>query len=401
MRLRNTYQPGRAAQNPWTRGLRFFAVLDQGFLQRNEVQQQTGTPTAPSNILGRASVTGYPGQFMVGTTGGFIDWDRTPLLPLTGSVTVIGRWFPTGGGNYLNLLGTLSQGGGATGFLLYFDAASALTMTVADTGSFHFTAAGTPANDSGYEYTAGGRFDSITGTVDVWKDGVKIRSATSLAKPWNTVESTFFETGVLPNLIALPWSGNVYWIAFFNRALTDSEMLVWGTQDPVDLIYGDEPIFEGVAAPTLPPVAPPAAAGVLAQMQRQREEIELQAAEDSTWYRRRAPTVVTPATPSTVFQRHMIPRMPVRAPEPQTVGGKELTPKLDPRVPRFSESVQVALNGLIRAGCIMRVDLDEWALVLRPRETTDALAVNNDVFYSTSANRLSYKDPSGVITRLT
>ncbi len=48
------------------------------------------------------------------------------------------------------------------------------------------------------------------------------------------------------------YDGNIYWIACFDRPLSDQEMYVWQTADPLDLLMPDEPLL-GVAPPPPPP----------------------------------------------------------------------------------------------------------------------------------------------------
>lgn len=250
---RRRQPPKGYRSNPWTDELVFFTTFDTtAFCCRSLIQEIPGTSTKPGDQETVYGTKGYPGLNFQDSNGEYVDWEKKAFT-LVNSITYIGRWAPQSGASG-GIMGTLTQGGAASGSLLYFDAGNALTMTVADTGSFHFTGAGTPGNDADYEYTAGGRFDSTTGTVDVWKDGIKYRSATSTAKPWNTVSTTLLQSGNIPTTNS-EINGNIYWVAVFNKALTDPEMVAWTTRDPFDLIWGDEQIMQPVGGPTFDDIA--------------------------------------------------------------------------------------------------------------------------------------------------
>ena len=232
--------PFTPADNPWTRGLVFFTVLDSAYTPFNYVLPGGGTASTPSGQEIVSGITGYPGLNFNASNNEYIDWDRDAIGAMTGGgATVIARVNPTAGTGAVGSIFGTYQDGPKNGFMLYFnDAGGAdegLAFIVGEAGSILYSSSGTKANYSGYEYTAAGRYNSFTRTTSVWQDGIKLDEDTDLGTAWLTTATNFLHTGRIPNT-SDRYGGNCYWIAVFNRELTDEEMVVWQTTDPLDLI---------------------------------------------------------------------------------------------------------------------------------------------------------------------
>lgn len=96
--------------------------------------------------------------------------------------------------------------------------------------------------------------------------------------------------------------------------------------------------------------------------------------------------------PESIPQQLRVPRIPVRLKRPDNLPLKE-----DPRVVRFSESLMLIVNGLLRNQAIIRVGQDEWVIPVLPRQCADADAFNGEVFLSTDDLVLKYKTPGDTV----
>ncbi len=238
------------ADNQWTRGLVFFSILDGTGTLRNYARPGAGLSSSPPNQETVAGIQGYAGLNFNAGNGERIVWDQESILPLPsvagGSGTVIARVKPTTGSGTAGCFFGTFRLTPANGFMLYFaDVGSAdegLSFIVGEANATLFSHSGTRANYSGYEYTAGGRYDNNTRTTSVWQNGVKLDEDSDLGTAWLTTPTVFLRSGDIANSGNF-YDGNIYWVACFDRALTDSEMRVWGTIDPLELICPEDPVL--------------------------------------------------------------------------------------------------------------------------------------------------------------
>lgn len=224
----------------------FFTVLDSAYKPYNWVLGGTGTASQPEDQEIVSGIAGYPGLNFNASNQEYIDWNRTELggsLWTTGGKTVIARINPTTGSSDVGSIFGTYQTAAINGFMLYFNdtggADEGLAFIVGQAGSTLYANSGTKANYTGYEYTAGGRYNSFTRTVSVWQNGIQLDSTTDAGTAWLTTTTNYLHTGRIPNS-ANWYTGNIYWIAVFDRELTDAEMVVWQTKDPFELIYPPE-----------------------------------------------------------------------------------------------------------------------------------------------------------------
>ncbi len=241
------------ANNQWTQGLVFFTILENTYALRNFILPGGGTSTKPQSQDFIRSFTGYPGLNFEKADGEFIDWDRAAIGPLTGTgISVIARIRPTtGSGDVGSIFGTW-QSSPQNGFMLYFQdnggADEGIAFIVSEGGANLFSATGSRASYSGYESVAGGRYDNINRRTSVWQNGRKLDEDTDAGTAWLTTATNFLRSGSVAGSIE-GYDGDIYWIACFNRALTDQEMFVWQTHDPLELLLPPEPLIQ-VVIPT-------------------------------------------------------------------------------------------------------------------------------------------------------
>lgn len=248
MRRRTLPAPFRPESNPWTRGLVFFSVLDNPRNLRNWIGPGTGTSTQPAaqNIV--TGTAGYPGLTFNDTNVEYIDWTTAGLKPLPsvagGGVTVIARVKPTlNSGSLGSFFGTWDQVP-RNGFMLYYDgdvgsADEGIAFIVGEANSYLLSHAGPRGSYSGYEFTCAGNYNPVTRTTSVWSNGALLDSDTDAGTAWLTTTTSFLQTGVTQDA-ARYYNGNIYWVACFDRCLTDAEMATWTTADPLALIQGDD-----------------------------------------------------------------------------------------------------------------------------------------------------------------
>lgn len=248
-RRRDALLPFKPGATQWTRGMKFFAILENTYTLKNLCLPGVGTSSKPTDQFKVHGTAGYPGLHFLDSNGEWISWDRTALGATTGSVTVIGRWKPKAA-HYGALLATIPDVGTQTGFSVGFHSALGLVMFVAHNNNFFGAATSDPSGDSGYEYTAGGSFNASAASITLWKGGKEVSTNTDNTQPWNTVASSVLYTGKYHNSNE-ELDGDIFWVAYFNRALTDAEMTVWTSQDPLDLIYGEDPILKAIIPPLL------------------------------------------------------------------------------------------------------------------------------------------------------
>jgi hypothetical protein len=252
MARRRTYpKPFVPANNQWSQGLCFFTVLDTPWEPKNFVRPGHGSQQGVSfsslahSINGTA---GYTGQNFLVVSHDFINWDQNAMPSLLGPVTVVGRWIPQSGAIGA-MFGTWNNNEGF-GFNFIdgtFGPEDGIEMIVGRSGSNLIISSGSHASFRNIEATVGGRYNDVTRTVDVWQNGVKLATNTDTGKAWNSVATVSMQTGTLAG--TSQWfNGGIFWIAVFNRCLSDSEMAVWTTKDPIDLLLGNKRVL----APILP-----------------------------------------------------------------------------------------------------------------------------------------------------
>lgn len=92
-------------------------------------------------------------------------------------------------------------------------------------------------------------------------------------------------------------------------------------------------------------------------------------------------------------------------PSPSPFNRNRLGTLIVPRVPnrelpqklaQHTEATAAILNGLSRTGAIYRSGDDTWNLGFFPRQVSDGDAFQNELYFSTDANALAYKDALGV-----
>lgn len=243
-RRRHVPNPFSPANNPWSQNLRFFTVFDMNLCNYagptgvgDYHNLSSNSPLAPT-----AGTAGYPGQIWDGTNHDYVTWSQWDGQ-ITGAVTVIARWKPLAGA-IGSALGTWQNNNGfALNFISgTFGAEDGVEMVVGETGTNLLISSGSHASFEGIEATVGGRYDSASRTVDIWQNGVKLATNTDVAKAWNTTTTTDLASGLILGTSQF-FSGSLYWVACFDRALTDAEMEVWTTQDPLDLLLGPDPLL--------------------------------------------------------------------------------------------------------------------------------------------------------------
>lgn len=86
---------------------------------------------------------------------------------------------------------------------------------------------------------------------------------------------------------------------------------------------------------------------------------------------------------------------PTSAPSPPSdAADLSAAEKLDPRLARFSEIVQLILNGLIQSGGIFK-GTDGYQINFSPRQITASEAFQGELFLNTTTNKISFKDNGG------
>lgn len=265
----NFPSPLVVANNPWTRGLKFFSTYETSASNSTQgvvftdmgVLPLRGTPQKSYKRI--VSTTGYPGIGKSGTDSPFVIWEDTADTKFLNSVSAVGRWFPRTS-DLCQMCGTLNNTGSTReGWSLTLDNADNFgpgMFAYHNSTNFFVTAPGPAANYFGFEWTFGGVYNANLRQIKVFKDGRMIASGSNNAQAWNSVASG------IPLRAPGPWPAgsfpsdcDVYWLAIFDRALTDAEMVVWQTQDPLELILPETPTL-GVGG--LPPPPPPAGDGL-------------------------------------------------------------------------------------------------------------------------------------------
>lgn len=97
----------------------------------------------------------------------------------------------------------------------------------------------------------------------------------------------------------------------------------------------------------------------------------------------------------------VVPRVPIRlntGNQGGKDGGQQDPTKIDPRAVRFTEIVGEILNSLIAAGWIYKAGASDWQMAFLPRRITGPEAFIGELFFSTTTNRLSYKNNDASIT---
>lgn len=242
-RRRPVPNPLTPANLPWSRGLRFFTVFDQnlvnyadpGFGEYHNLS--ANSPLAPTR-----GTADYPGQTFSATNHDYVTWTQY-TGKITGEVTVIARWKPKAGAIGA-ALGTWQNNFGFS--LLFvsgtFGAEDGVEFIVGETGSNLLISSGNHVTYENVEATVGGRYNSSTRTVDIWQNGVKLATNTDVAKAWNTTATTDMASGLILGTSQF-FDGDLFWVACFDRCLTDAEMIVWTTQDPLELLVPPDPLL--------------------------------------------------------------------------------------------------------------------------------------------------------------
>jgi len=199
-------------------------------------------------VRGPAGIAGYPSLAannpVDGTGRITIDWyaGSTANLkfgPLAGSVSVITRSF-----HPVSVDGTVGTffstvDGTSKGFAYYYAnggfPTEGLVMIVYDSaGNPFFVHTGSRANYRG-ELQHGARYNATNSTIDLWLRGAKIATGTDSSHTWNPGSTGYAQTGSWHGQ-SFWWAGSLFWLAVFDRALSDAEMTAWTTLDPYDLI---------------------------------------------------------------------------------------------------------------------------------------------------------------------
>lgn len=86
--------------------------------------------------------------------------------------------------------------------------------------------------------------------------------------------------------------------------------------------------------------------------------------------------------------------------QPSDDSGLTATEKMDPRLARASEIVQLVLNGLIQSGGIFKGENGVYQINFSPRQITAAESFAGELFLNVTTNKVSFKDNGGSVRPL-
>lgn len=391
-------------RHPLCRGLKLFSFLGYGTSAVNLAGPHLGVPTnAPT------AIAGVQGPGMRYARASNMRTGFTPNgLATGGDVTAIICSQPAlaAGSTFNTLIGCLDEAAGLyQGWYLHTidnGGIIGVRMIVGDgaggVGGNLFATGDTTYADGNYHIFSGS-YGRGSQEVRVYQDGTRRNQEGSLAT-YNVAAPAaecFIGDSNLNSGLGL--TGDVAWVAVFDRQLTDQEIARWSDGSWEAFSQGGTLSPDSVAPPVI----------YTEHFRRSMNNLIIDAEEPPVPEQKPGYNPFIP-TPSPFDEGRLggriVPRVPIRLDPPQSNqggqdGGAGRAPvKIDPRAVRFTEVVQSVLNGLISSGGIYQAGPDDWRINYTPRQVAGADSFQGELFFSTDTNKLSYKDPSSVIHAL-